>query len=86
LLPWRLSAKLEQYFPVLSSRKPKGNHPHERCVGRRGRALLATLPFGQVKLMEFDLMKLGPLSPLHLLLTEGWATDRAVHLRMSAEK
>ena len=50
------------------------------------RALLATLPFGQAKLMEFDLMKLGPLSPLHLLLTEGWATERAVPLRMGAEK
>jgi hypothetical protein len=36
--------------------------------------------------MELDLMKLGPLSPLHLLLTEGWATDRAVPLLMSAEK
>jgi hypothetical protein len=35
------------------------------------RALLATLPFGQAKLMEFDLIELGPLSPLHLLLTEG---------------
>ena len=50
------------------------------------RALLATLPFGQAKLMEFDLMKLGPLSPLHLLFIEGWATDRAVLLRMNAEK
>ena len=49
------------------------------------RALLATLPFGQAKLMEFDLIELGPLSPLHLLLTEGWATDRAP-LRMGAEK
>ncbi len=38
------------------------------------RALLATLPLDQAKLMEFDLIELGPLSPLHLLLTEGWAT------------
>jgi hypothetical protein len=33
------------------------------------RALLETLPFGQAKLMEFDLIELGPLSPLHLLLS-----------------
>ena len=38
------------------------------------RALLATLPLDQARLMEFDLIELGPLSPLHLLLTEGWAT------------
>jgi hypothetical protein len=39
------------------------------------RALLATLPLDQAKLMEFDLIELGPRSPLHLLLTEGWATE-----------
>ena len=38
------------------------------------RALLATLPLDQARLMEFDLIELGPLSPLQLLLTEGWAT------------
>ena len=38
------------------------------------RALLATLPLGRAKLMEFDLIELGPLTPLHLLLSEGWAT------------
>ena len=38
------------------------------------RALLETLPLGRAKLMEFDLIELGPLTPLHLLLSEGWAT------------
>jgi hypothetical protein len=38
------------------------------------RTLLAKLPLDQAKLMEFDLLELGPLSRLHLLLTEGWAT------------
>jgi hypothetical protein len=29
---------------------------------------------GEAKLMEFDFIELGPLTPLHLLLSEGWAT------------
>jgi hypothetical protein len=32
------------------------------------RALLEKLPLGQAKLMEFDLIPLGPLSPLQVLL------------------
>jgi hypothetical protein len=32
--------------------------------------LLEQLPLGQAKLMEFDLMPLGPLSPLRVLLGE----------------
>jgi hypothetical protein len=32
--------------------------------------LLEQLPLGQAKLMEFDLMPLGPLSPLRLLLND----------------
>jgi hypothetical protein len=38
------------------------------------RALLDKLPLGEAKLMEFDFIELGPLTPLHLLLSEGWAT------------
>ena len=34
------------------------------------RALLEKLPLGQEKLMEFDLIPLGPLTPLGLLLQE----------------
>jgi hypothetical protein len=37
------------------------------------RALLGKLPLVDAKLMEFDFIELGPLSPLHLLLSEGWA-------------
>jgi hypothetical protein len=37
------------------------------------RAILEKLPLGQAKLMEFDYIELGPLTPLHLLLSPGWA-------------
>lgn len=33
-------------------------------------AVLEALPLGQAKLMEFDLIELGPLTPLHLLLKD----------------
>jgi len=33
-------------------------------------ALLEALPLGKAKLMEFDLIPLGPLSPLNILLVE----------------
>ena len=34
------------------------------------RALLEQLPLGQAKIMEFELMPLGPLNPLRLLLAD----------------
>jgi len=34
-------------------------------------ALLEKLPLGEAKLMEFDLIPLGPLAPLGLLLQDG---------------
>jgi hypothetical protein len=34
------------------------------------RSLLATLPLDAEKLIEFDLIELGPLQPLQLLLSE----------------
>jgi hypothetical protein len=34
------------------------------------RAVLATLPLDQARLMEFDLIELGPLRPLYRLLNE----------------
>lgn len=37
------------------------------------RALLEKLPLGQAKLMVFDYIELGPLTPLNLLLSEAWA-------------
>lgn len=36
-------------------------------------SLLEKLPLGQAKLMEFELVELTPLTPLHMLLTEGYA-------------
>jgi hypothetical protein len=38
------------------------------------RAILEKLPLGQAKLMEFEYVELSPLTPLHLLLTEGRAS------------
>ncbi len=35
--------------------------------------VLEALPLGQAKLMEFEYIEITPLTPLHLLLTEGWA-------------
>lgn len=37
------------------------------------RLILDKLPLGQAKLMEFDFVELSPLTPLHMLLSEGWA-------------
>ena len=34
------------------------------------KSLLEPLPLGQAKLMEFEYVELGPLTPLHLLLGE----------------
>ncbi len=36
-------------------------------------ALLEKLPLGQAKLMEFDLIPVGPLSPLAILMKDGGA-------------
>ena len=36
-------------------------------------AILEKLPLGRAKLMEFELIELTPLTPFHMLLTEGWA-------------
>jgi hypothetical protein len=36
-------------------------------------ALLEALPLGQAKLMEFEYIEITPLTPLHMLLSEGWA-------------
>jgi len=35
------------------------------------RSILEKLPLGQAKLMEFDYVELGPLSPLYFLLKQG---------------
>ena len=41
------------------------------------RSILEKLPLGQAKLMEFEYVELSPLTPLHLLLTEGRANANA---------
>ena len=38
------------------------------------RALMETLPLGQAGLMKHEFIELGPLTPLHLLLTDGGST------------
>src|SRR5580692_516498 len=38
------------------------------------RALMENLPLGQAGLMKHEFIELGPLTPLHLLLTDGWPT------------
>jgi hypothetical protein len=38
--------------------------------------LLESLPFGQAKLLKFDLLPLGPLSPLQVLLDHPQVTGR----------
>ena len=38
------------------------------------KALISSLPLEQAGLMECDYLELGPLRPLHLLLSEAWAT------------
>ena len=40
------------------------------------KTLLDKLPLGEAKLMDFDLIPLGPLSPLALLLPEGTAPPK----------
>jgi hypothetical protein len=42
-------------------------------IGKCG-PLLGKLPLDDAKLTALDFIELGPLSPLHLLLAEGWAT------------
>ena len=38
------------------------------------RALMEELPLGQAGLMKHEFIELGPLTPLHLLLTDGGST------------
>jgi len=36
------------------------------------RALMEELPLGKAGLMKHEFIELGPLTPLHLFLTDGW--------------
>ena len=39
------------------------------------RTLMEMLPLGQAGLMKHEFIELGPLTPLHLLLTDGGARN-----------
>jgi hypothetical protein len=62
-----LGGKIDQWF----SRQDKSGVVFVMNVStvEEAHALLEKLPLGQQKLMEFDLIPLGPLSPLNFLLT-----------------
>jgi hypothetical protein len=63
-----LAGKLDQWFV----RRDQRGVVFLLNVGNvaEARELLEKLPLGQAKLMEFDLIPLGPLTPLSLLLQE----------------
>jgi hypothetical protein len=42
------------------------------------RALMEKLPLGQAGLMKHEFIELGPLTPLHLLLTDGGARNKTL--------
>jgi hypothetical protein len=44
------------------------------------RALMDQLPSGQAGLMKHEFIELGPLTPLHLLLTDGGARNETMTL------
>jgi hypothetical protein len=63
-----LAGKLDQWF----SRRDQAGVVFILNVSSvdEARTLLEKLPLGEAKFMEFDLIPLGPLSPLRLLLEE----------------
>ena len=50
-----------------------------KCIRHRvafeARALMEELPLGQAGLMKHEFIELGPLTPLHQLLTDGGARN-----------
>jgi hypothetical protein len=63
-----LAGKLDQWY---SRKDQNGVVFILNCTSiEEAHALLEKLPLGQAKLMEFDLIPLGPLSPLNFLLPE----------------
>jgi hypothetical protein len=69
-----LAGKLEQWF--VRKDQPGVVFLLNVSTVAEARAILEKLPLGQAKLMEFDLIPVGPLSPLGLLLQEGGETSR----------
>ena len=66
-----LSGKLDQWF----TRRDQNGVVFILNVTsvEEARTLLDKLPLGEAKFMDFDLIPLGPLSPLGLLLQDGAA-------------
>ncbi len=69
-----LAGKLDQWFV----RRDQNGVVFLLNVGTvtEAKELLEKLPLGQAKLMEFDLIPLGPLTPLGLLLQEPPASSK----------
>ncbi len=70
-----LSGKIDQW----NVRKDRNGVVFLLNVGtiKEAHALLEALPLGKAKLMEFDLIPLGPLSPLNVLLKQNRSGDTA---------
>jgi hypothetical protein len=57
-----------------------GPHPQKQNLAvytkvlTHPRALMEKLPLGQAGLMKHEFIELGPLTPLHLLLSDGGST------------
>jgi len=64
-----LAGKIDQWF----ARRDQGGVVFLLNVSsvEEARSLLEKLPLGEAKFMEFDLIPLGPLTPLGILLQEG---------------
>ena len=69
-----LAGKLDQWFV----RRDRAGVVFLLNVSSAGeaRALLDKLPLGEAKFMEFDLIPLGPLSPLNLLIQDSPAQGK----------
>jgi hypothetical protein len=65
-----LDGKIEQMWVRQDQEGP--TFPMNVTSVAEARTILEKLPLGQAKLMEFELVELTPLTPLHMLLTEGW--------------
>lgn len=66
-----LAGKIDQWWSRQDGKGPvfllNAGSVHE------AKELMASLPLEVAGLMECDFIELGPLRPLHFLLTEGWA-------------
>ncbi len=66
-----LGGKIEQWWARQDQKGPV--FLMNVASAEEARTILEKLPLGQAKLMEFEYVELSPLTPLHMLLSEGWA-------------